>query len=52
MGLIHDKAKAGDLKGIKDLIAEEAESNPSSNGNPVEDRDLHENTVLHAACKN
>ncbi|KAJ3158195.1 hypothetical protein HDU86_003153 [Geranomyces michiganensis] len=43
---IHERAKAGDLPGIESLIAD-----PEYSGEGASDRDLHENTVLHIACK-
>ncbi|KAJ3155901.1 hypothetical protein HDU89_005459 [Geranomyces variabilis] len=43
---IHERAKTGDLPGIESLLAD-----PEYAGQGASDRDLHENTVLHIACK-
>ncbi|TPX63279.1 hypothetical protein SpCBS45565_g06735 [Spizellomyces sp. 'palustris'] len=46
MGVIHDKAKAGDLEGIQAHV-----NDPETASEASAERDLHENTVLHIACK-
>ncbi|KAJ3042984.1 hypothetical protein HDV00_006291 [Rhizophlyctis rosea] len=49
MSTLHEKARAGDLDGLKDE-AVSWEDNEEAEG--INARDLHERTVLHIACQN
>ncbi|KAI9100380.1 kinase-like domain-containing protein [Phlyctochytrium arcticum] len=46
MGILHDKAKAGDVSAVREYLTD-----ADSPGDGVTERDLHEHTALHIAAK-
>mgnify|MGYP000883439376 CR=1 FL=1 len=46
MGLIHEKAVAGKISAVEAVLED-----PEWKGITLLDTDLHENTLLHIACK-